>query len=157
MELPTGQEKSKQIFSPQPKTHQYKFADTNKTVPMDSLRLIVFLSSVKLLVKQPASLTSSRRKRSRKRRRRLIFLLLAAVIQATSSIVTRTATTIKTTSAIAMNDDMTVAIEMINTTITLVAKTRTTRKSLMRRRMIASAFTSRKRVRRPCTTFSPLC
>jgi hypothetical protein len=42
MELPTAQEKSKQIFFAQPKVHQYKFAETNKTVPMDPLWLIAF-------------------------------------------------------------------------------------------------------------------
>jgi hypothetical protein len=48
MELPTAQEKSKHIFFMQPKAHQYKFMETNKTVPMDSLWLIAFLSSVRL-------------------------------------------------------------------------------------------------------------
>ncbi len=42
MELLTAQEKSKQIFFAQPKAHQYKFAETNKTVPMDPLQLIAF-------------------------------------------------------------------------------------------------------------------
>jgi hypothetical protein len=42
MELPTAQEKSKQIFFVQPKAHQFKFVDTNKTVPMDPLWLITF-------------------------------------------------------------------------------------------------------------------
>jgi hypothetical protein len=42
MELPTAQEKSKQIFFAQPKTHQFKFAETNKMVPTDLLWLIAF-------------------------------------------------------------------------------------------------------------------
>ncbi len=36
------QEKSKQIFFVQPMAHQYKFAEMNKTVPMDPLWLIAF-------------------------------------------------------------------------------------------------------------------
>jgi hypothetical protein len=41
--------------------------------------------------------------------------------------------------------------------ITLVTKTRATRRSPTRRRMIASAITSKRRVIRPCTTTTPLC
>jgi hypothetical protein len=42
MEVPTVQEKSEQIFFAQPKVHQIKFADLNKTVPTDPLKLITF-------------------------------------------------------------------------------------------------------------------
>jgi hypothetical protein len=42
MEVPTVQEKSKHIFFVQPMAHQFKFAYTNKTVPMDPLKLITF-------------------------------------------------------------------------------------------------------------------
>jgi hypothetical protein len=42
MEVPTEQEKSEQIFLAQPKAHQFKFADMNKTVPTDPLKLIPF-------------------------------------------------------------------------------------------------------------------
>jgi hypothetical protein len=42
MDVPTTQEKSEQIFFPQPKTHQNKFADLNKTVPTDPLKMIAF-------------------------------------------------------------------------------------------------------------------
>jgi hypothetical protein len=42
MEVPTLQEKSEQIFFAQPKAHQFKFADLNKTVPTDTLKCIVF-------------------------------------------------------------------------------------------------------------------
>jgi hypothetical protein len=38
VEIPTAQEKSEQIFFAQPKVH--KFAERNKTVPMDPLKLI---------------------------------------------------------------------------------------------------------------------
>ena len=42
MELPTAKEKSEQIVFAQPKMHQFKFAETNKTVPTDPLWLIAF-------------------------------------------------------------------------------------------------------------------
>jgi hypothetical protein len=42
MDVPTAQEKSEQIFFAQPKVHQNKFADLNKTVPADPLRMSVF-------------------------------------------------------------------------------------------------------------------
>jgi hypothetical protein len=42
MEVPTAQEKSEQIFLSQPKMHQFKFADLNKMVPTDPLKLIAF-------------------------------------------------------------------------------------------------------------------
>jgi hypothetical protein len=40
MEVPMAQEKSEQIFFAQPKVHQFKFADLNKTVPTDPLKLM---------------------------------------------------------------------------------------------------------------------
>jgi hypothetical protein len=42
MEVPTAQEKSEKIFFAQPKAHQFKFADLNKMVPTDQLKLILF-------------------------------------------------------------------------------------------------------------------
>ncbi len=42
MDIPTAQEKSEQIFFAQPKAHQNKFADLNKTVPTDPLKMIAF-------------------------------------------------------------------------------------------------------------------
>jgi hypothetical protein len=42
MEVPTVQEKSEQIFFVQPKAHQNKFANLNKTVPTDPLKMITF-------------------------------------------------------------------------------------------------------------------
>jgi hypothetical protein len=42
MDLPTAQEKSEQIFFTQPKAHQNKFGDLNKTVPANPLRMIAF-------------------------------------------------------------------------------------------------------------------
>jgi hypothetical protein len=42
MDVPTAQEKSEQIFFAQPKVHQNKFADLNKIVPDNPLRMIAF-------------------------------------------------------------------------------------------------------------------
>jgi hypothetical protein len=42
MDVPTVQEKSEQIFFVQPKAHQNKFANLNKTVPSYLLRMIAF-------------------------------------------------------------------------------------------------------------------
>ncbi len=42
MDLPTAQEKSEQIFFAQPKVHQNKFANLNKTVLTDPLKMIAF-------------------------------------------------------------------------------------------------------------------
>jgi hypothetical protein len=42
VDVPTAQEKSEQIFFAQPKAHQDKFADLNKTVPTNPLRMIAF-------------------------------------------------------------------------------------------------------------------
>jgi hypothetical protein len=42
MGVPTAQEKSEQIFFAQPKVHQNKFANLNKTVPANPLRMIAF-------------------------------------------------------------------------------------------------------------------
>jgi hypothetical protein len=42
MDAPSAQEKSEQIFFAQPKAHQNKFANLNKTVPSNLLRMIAF-------------------------------------------------------------------------------------------------------------------
>jgi hypothetical protein len=42
MDAPTAQEKSEQIFFMQLKAHQNKFADLNKMVPSNPLRMIAF-------------------------------------------------------------------------------------------------------------------
>ncbi len=42
MEVPMVQEESEQIFFAQPKAHQNKFADLNKTVPINPLMMIAF-------------------------------------------------------------------------------------------------------------------
>ncbi len=124
MDFPTVQEKSEQIFLAQPKAHQFKFVETNKMVPMDPLWLMTLFKA-----KQPVTLTSSRRRNSQRRRRWLISLLLAAMTQTNSIIVARTGTTIELCDAIATNAGIIVAIKIINTMVTLVAKSRASRKS----------------------------
>jgi hypothetical protein len=152
MELPIAQEKSKQIFLAQPKAHQYKFSETNKTVPTDLLWLIAFFEQCQTADKVTGILDKIKEKEQPKEKKTAYFL----AARSHDSIVARTTTTIKATYVISMTNNMTVAIETINTKITLIAKTRTTRtKSPTRRRMIASAISSRKRVTRPCTTTSP--
>jgi hypothetical protein len=42
MDVPTAQAKSEQIFFAQPKAHQNKFANLNKMVPTDPLKMIAF-------------------------------------------------------------------------------------------------------------------
>ncbi len=42
MDVPTAQDKSEQIFFAQPKAYQNKFADLNKMVPTDPLKMIAF-------------------------------------------------------------------------------------------------------------------
>ena len=42
MDVPTAQEKSEQIFFAQPMAHKNKFADLNKRVPTDPLKMIPF-------------------------------------------------------------------------------------------------------------------
>jgi hypothetical protein len=159
MELPTAQKKSKQIFFTQPKAHQFKFVEMNKIVTMDPLRLIAFFEQYQATDKAAGVLEKiTKEKNSQKRRTQLIFLSHTAVNQATGSIVTISATIIKAADAIEMTNNPTIVIKTINTTIILVAIARTIRAtSPMRRRMIASAITSRKRATRPCTMTSPLC
>jgi hypothetical protein len=48
MDVPTAQEKSEQIFFAQPKAHQNKFADLNKMVPSNLLRMIAFFEQCQM-------------------------------------------------------------------------------------------------------------
>jgi hypothetical protein len=51
MNVPTVQEKSEQIFFAQPKAHQNKFADLNKMVPANLLRMIAFFEQFQAINK----------------------------------------------------------------------------------------------------------
>jgi hypothetical protein len=151
MELPTVQEKSKEIILMQPKEHQFKFAETNKTVPTDPLWLVAFFEQCQTANKATGVLYKLKEKKQPKERRRLIFLLLAAVTQTTGIIVARTMTIIKATDATMTNVNMTVAIKTINTTIILVARRRTKGKSPTRRKMTVNTITSKRGTMRTCT------
>jgi hypothetical protein len=162
MKLPTAQEKSEQIFFTQPKAHMFKFAETNKMVTADPLWLITFFEQCQAANKAAGihgKIAKGKKSRSsQKRIRQLIFLSCAAINQATGSIVAIGATIIEASDTIAMPDNPTTVIETIDTIIILFAMARTIRAtSSIRRRMVASAITSRKRVTSPCTMTSPLC
>jgi hypothetical protein len=80
MDVPMAQEKSEQIFFAQPKVHQNKFANLNKMVPADPLKMIAFLSSVKQPTRWLAFLRRLPGTRSSQRKRvRLMFLQNIAV------------------------------------------------------------------------------
>jgi hypothetical protein len=109
MDVPTAQEKSEQIFFAKPKGHQNKFADLNKMVPTDLLKMIVSLSSVRQPAKWLAFLRRLPRTSSQRKGKWLSFLLHVAVNRAT----------------INMIDYPTIAIETIGAMIALNATTRT--------------------------------
>jgi hypothetical protein len=80
MEVPMAQEKIKQIFFAQPKAHQFKFADLNKTVPLTRSSSLLSSSSVKQPTKRLAFLRRLPRiKSSQKKRKWFIFPLRVAV------------------------------------------------------------------------------
>ncbi len=121
--------------------------------------LLLSSSSVKQPTKRLAFLRRLPRTRSSwKRRKWLIFLPCVAVNRLTSSIVaTNIVTTIEATNAIITIANLTIVIKTINTTIVLDTTTRTWRVARpTKRRMIASAMTSRKRATRPWIMTSPL-
>jgi hypothetical protein len=121
MEVPTVQEKSEQIFFAQPKAHQFKFADLNKTVPTDPLKLIAFFEQCQATNKV-AGILNKIAKDKKQQRKRLIFLPRIAVNQATSIIVTKIiATIIKASNTIAMIANLSIIIKTINAMIVLVA------------------------------------
>jgi hypothetical protein len=51
MDVSTAQEKSEQIFFTQPKAHQNYFANLNKTVPTDPLKMIAFFDQCQAINK----------------------------------------------------------------------------------------------------------
>jgi hypothetical protein len=121
IEVPMVQEKSEQIFFVQPKVHQNKFADLNKAVPTNPLKMIVSLSSVKQLTRRLAILRRLPRTTSSQRKRKwLSFLPRVAMNQATISIVViNIATTIKATNVTTTIANPTILIKMTNATMPL--------------------------------------
>ncbi len=80
MDVPTAQEKSEQIFFAQPKVHQNKFANLNKTVPSDPLRMIAFFKQCQATDKAAGVLDKiAKDKKQPKEKRRLMFLPRVAV------------------------------------------------------------------------------
>jgi hypothetical protein len=69
MELSTAQEKSKQFFFAQPKEHHYKFAETNKMVPMDPLWLIAFFKQCQTANKAAGILDKLKEKKQPKEKK----------------------------------------------------------------------------------------
>jgi hypothetical protein len=127
MDVPTAQEKSEQIFFMQPRAHQNKFANLNKTVPSNPLRMIAFFEQCQATNKVPGILDKiAKKKSSQRKRKRLIFLPCVAMNQATISIaVLTTATIIKATDTIATITNLTTIIKTIGATIALDVTTRT--------------------------------
>jgi hypothetical protein len=147
--VPTVQEKSKQIFFAQPKAHQNKFADLNKMVLSNPLRMIAFFKQCQATNKVAGILDkiAPRIRSSQRKRKWLIFLPCVAVNQATVSIaVGNTATIIEVTNAIATIANLTIIIKTIDAVIALNVTTMTQKApGPTTRRMIASAITPRKK------------
>jgi hypothetical protein len=74
MDAPMVQEKNEQIFFAQPKVHQNKFADLNKTVPTDPLKMIAFFEQCQATNKAAGILDKIAKDKQPKN-----FLLLVAV------------------------------------------------------------------------------
>jgi hypothetical protein len=80
MDVPTVQEKSEEIFFVHPKAHQNKFANLNKTVPVNSLRMIAFFKQCQATDKVAGILEkTANNKKQPKKKAQLMFLLHVAV------------------------------------------------------------------------------
>jgi hypothetical protein len=69
MEVPTVQEKSEQIIFAQPKAHQNKFADLNKKVPTDPLKMIAFFEQCQVTNKAAGVLEKTTKDKQRKEKK----------------------------------------------------------------------------------------
>jgi hypothetical protein len=69
MDVPTAQEKSEQIFFAQPKAHQNKFANLNKMVPADPLRMIALFEQCQATNKAAGILEKIAKDKKQKRRK----------------------------------------------------------------------------------------
>jgi hypothetical protein len=159
MEFPRAQEKSKQLFFAQPKVPKIKVLKTNKTVTTDPLWFISFFEQCQADDKAFGILEKIIKDKKQPKEKKMAHLLVTCSHESSyRQHCCNKPIIINTTNAVGMTDNPTIIIEMINATINLVAMTRTIRAtSPMRRRMIASAITPRKRVTRPCTMTSSLC
>jgi hypothetical protein len=159
MEIPTAQEKSEQILFMQPKVHWFKFAETNKMVPMNPLKLITFFEQCQVANEAAGVLEKAKDKKQPKEKKTAHLPVLRSHESSYQQHHPHKYTTIiKATNMIAMTNNPTIVIKMIDATIALVVTIRTLRTaSPIRRRMIAHVITSRKKATRPCTMTSPLC
>jgi hypothetical protein len=74
MDVPTAQEKSNQIFFAQPKAHQIKFANLNKMVPTDPLRMIVFFEQCQVTDKATGVLEKIAKDKKQPKKRKTAHL-----------------------------------------------------------------------------------
>jgi hypothetical protein len=77
MDIPTAQEKSEQIFFAQPKVHQNKFADLNKTEPSDPLRMIAFFKQCQATNKLAGVLDKIAKDKKQSKEKKTAQLLVA--------------------------------------------------------------------------------
>jgi hypothetical protein len=77
MDVPMAQEKSEQIFFVQPKAHQNKFADLNKTVPADPLRMIAFFEQCQATNKAAGVLDKIAKDKKQSKEKKTAHLLTA--------------------------------------------------------------------------------
>jgi hypothetical protein len=70
----TVQERSEQIFFVQPKAHQFKFADTNKMVPTDLLKLIAFFKQCQAADKMAGILENISKNKKQPKEKKTVHL-----------------------------------------------------------------------------------
>jgi hypothetical protein len=105
-----AQEKSEQILFAQPKAHQNKFANLNKMVPTDPLKMIAFFEQCQATNIAAGVPNKMPRISSQRKGKRLKFLSHVAVNQATVNItVIYIATTIEATNMTAMSNNPTMS------------------------------------------------
>jgi hypothetical protein len=160
MDVPTAQEKSEHIFFAQPKAHQNKFANLNKTVPTNLLRMIAFFEQCQATNKGAGILEKITKDKKQPNERKTAHL--PATRSHESSYCHHCSHKYhdyhQRDRRNRNNCHLTIVIETINATIVVNATTRTQiATSPMTRRMIASTITPRKRGTRPCIMTSPLC
>jgi hypothetical protein len=77
MDVPMVQEKSEQIFFVQPKVHQKKFANLNKTVHSNPLRMIAFFEQCQATNKAAGIIDKIAKDKKQPRERKTAYLPVA--------------------------------------------------------------------------------
>jgi hypothetical protein len=159
MDVPTAQEKSEQIFFTQPEAHQNKFANLNKMVPADPLRMIAFFEQCQATNKAAGVLEEIAKGKKQPKEKSAAHVPTAHSHESSyKQHHCHKYRDYHRSDRIVTIANLTIIIETINAMIMVNAKTRTQgTTSPTTRRMISSAITSRKRATRPCTMTSPLC